>query len=236
MAHSGNYNLADNDEPEDLLPRWELARTIAREAGQATLQYFRRPDLQIERKADESPVTVADRQAERLLRERISAAFPDDAILGEEMGATDGSSPYRWVVDPIDGTKGFLRGHQYAIALGLIADGQVVLGVLGCPNLPVTATEPEGQRGRLFVAVQGGGAFTRPIEDAAETPIAVATVDNPAQATFTESVESATPGRFIPLPFSRTPPPTARVQTTSSRISSTASSIRPSTKRIWSPG
>ena len=64
----------------------------------------------------------------------------------------------RWTLDPIDGTKGFLRGGQYAVCLALIVDGQVVLGVIGCPNLPVKSAEPDGPRGCIFVAVKGQGA------------------------------------------------------------------------------
>jgi len=95
-----------------------------------------------------------------------------------------------WVVDPIDGTKGFLRGDQYAVALGLIEDGEVVLGVLGCPNLPLDWSNPDGPRGCLFVAVRGQGAFIRTIDDASERPVQVADLDDTAQASFCESVES----------------------------------------------
>jgi 3'(2'), 5'-bisphosphate nucleotidase len=63
-----------------------------------------------------------------------------------------------WTLDPIDGTKGFLRGEQYAVCLALIVDAKVQLGVMGCPNLPVDASKPDGPRGCLFVAVRGQGA------------------------------------------------------------------------------
>ena len=64
-----------------------------------------------------------------------------------------------WCLDPIDGTKGFLRGEQYAVCLALVRDGEVQLGVLGCPNLPVDAAQPAGPRGALFVGVRGQGAY-----------------------------------------------------------------------------
>lgn len=64
----------------------------------------------------------------------------------------------RWTLDPIDGTKGFLRGGQYAVCLALIVDGKVVLGVIGCPNLPVESDYPDGPKGCIFVAVKGQGA------------------------------------------------------------------------------
>ncbi|HRX86023.1 MAG TPA: 3'(2'),5'-bisphosphate nucleotidase [Phycisphaerae bacterium] len=104
---------------------------------------------------------------------------------------TGGASGRHWALDPIDGTKGFLRGDQYAVALALVENGQVVLGVLGCPNLPMRAADPEGPRGCLFFAQRGGGAFQRTIDAAESTPIHVSAVDDPAQATFCESVESA---------------------------------------------
>jgi 3'-phosphoadenosine 5'-phosphosulfate (PAPS) 3'-phosphatase len=64
-----------------------------------------------------------------------------------------------WALDPIDGTKGFLRGEQFAVCLALIVDGQVQLGVMGCPNLPVDATNQDGEKGCLFITVKGQGAF-----------------------------------------------------------------------------
>lgn len=63
-----------------------------------------------------------------------------------------------WTLDPIDGTKGFLRGGQYAVCLALVVDSVVQLGVMGCPNLPISSSDPDGQKGCLFVAVKGQGA------------------------------------------------------------------------------
>lgn len=101
-----------------------------------------------------------------------------------------GSSGRHWTLDPIDGTKGFLRGDQYAIALALIEDGKVVLGVLGCPNLPMDASKPNGPCGCLFVAVQGQGAYLRPLTDGEEVPVHVTDVADASRASFCESVES----------------------------------------------
>ena len=64
-----------------------------------------------------------------------------------------------WTLDPIDGTKGFLRGEQFAVCLALIVDGNVQLGVIGCPNLPANFNVPEGEKGCLFFAEKGQGAF-----------------------------------------------------------------------------
>src|SRR3972149_5170643 len=97
--------------PDDqIAERLSFAVEIARQAGDVTLRYFRRDDLQVERKADKSPVTIADRAAEELLRKRISQRFPDDGIVGEELGTCDGASDFQWVLDPIDGTKSFIHG------------------------------------------------------------------------------------------------------------------------------
>lgn len=101
----------------------------------------------------------------------------------------DGSMKRYWTLDPIDGTKGFLRAEQYAIALALIEDGRVVLGVLGCPNLPAS---DGGARGVLLAAVRGHGAVTMPLNSASSdgTPIRVSDLTDTARARFCESVES----------------------------------------------
>jgi histidinol phosphatase-like enzyme (inositol monophosphatase family) len=121
---------------DDLSRRLELGLAAAREAGRLTLRYFRRGDLAVERKQDASPVTVADREAELLLRERFSEAFPDDAILGEEFPERAGSSGYRWIVDPIDGTKSFIHGVPlYGTLVGLEHQARSVLGIIVLPPL-----------------------------------------------------------------------------------------------------
>src|SRR4051812_25031940 len=94
----------------EIAERLQFAVQIAREAGDGTLRYFRRADMKVERKADQSPVTVADRSAEELLRERIGKRYPADAIIGEELGEQTGQSGFEWVLDPIDGTKSFIHG------------------------------------------------------------------------------------------------------------------------------
>jgi 3'(2'), 5'-bisphosphate nucleotidase len=94
-----------------------------------------------------------------------------------------------WTLDPIDGTRGFLRGDQYAVALALIEDGEVRVGVLGCPNLPLASLR--GQAGSLFVAVRGQGSAIRGIDRTGEKNIRVADIANPADALFCESFESS---------------------------------------------
>jgi histidinol-phosphatase len=122
--------------PADLQSRLALAVDAAREAGCVTLEYFRRDDLNVELKADDTPVTVADRRAEEHLRQRIAAAFPDDGILGEELSERPGSTGFRWIIDPIDGTKSFIHGVPlYATLVGVEYEGQSVLGVIRIPAL-----------------------------------------------------------------------------------------------------
>lgn len=123
----------------------------------------------------------------------VAPGIGADAVLdlidaGNDAGGATGR---HWTLDPIDGTKGFLRGEQYAVALALIADGEVVLGVLGCPNLPMDADRPDAARGCLFVAEQGGGAWVRSLDGGPETPISVTEIQDPARARFCESVEAA---------------------------------------------
>ncbi|MEM9159058.1 MAG: inositol monophosphatase family protein, partial [Verrucomicrobiota bacterium] len=91
----------------------------------------------------------------------------------------------------IDGTKGFLRGDQYAVALALIEDGEIKLGVLGCPNLPIDANDPSGEKGCILFAVKGEGAYQAPVSNLDDaTKISTDSVTDPAQASFCESVES----------------------------------------------
>ncbi len=118
--------------PEELL---EVAVDAAYLAGQRTLAWFQ-TGVSAEYKSDDTPVTIADREAERVLRERIHASFPDHAILGEEEGESTGTAPYRWVVDPIDGTKAFVSGVPlYGTLVGVEHEGRVVAGAIHIPAL-----------------------------------------------------------------------------------------------------
>lgn len=131
---------------------------------------------------------------DRVLRS-VQAVAPDmtesQIVSAISRGTHPGGGKARhWCLDPIDGTKGFLRGEQYAVALALIEEGVPVLGVLGCPNLPVDARRPDGPAGCLFIAVRGEGAFIRPLAEAREQAVHVDDVVHPAEAVFCESVES----------------------------------------------
>ena len=129
--------------------RLTVAIEAARLAATDTLRWFNNPTLIIDTKADASPVTQADRAAEAILRGHLLGAFPDDAFLGEETGATAGTSGYEWIVDPIDGTKSFIRGVPlYATLVGCRQAGQGVLGVIAIPALD-----------ELVYAARGAGAW-----------------------------------------------------------------------------
>jgi histidinol-phosphatase len=133
-------------ETADLTARLQLGLSAAREAARSTLEYFQRDGLAVEWKQDASPVTVADRRAEQLLRDRIAAEFPDDAILGEELAERTGNSGYRWILDPIDGTKSFIHGVPlYGTLVGMEFESRAVLGIIVIPALDECVHAVRGQ-------------------------------------------------------------------------------------------
>jgi histidinol phosphatase-like enzyme (inositol monophosphatase family) len=120
----------------DIASRWEAAQSLSQLAGRLTLDYFQRGSYDVERKSDDSPVTAADRGAERLMREEIEQRFPQDAIVGEEFGEQTGSSGYTWILDPIDGTKSFISGVPlYSVLVGVTYERTSVVGVILLPAL-----------------------------------------------------------------------------------------------------
>lgn len=138
----------------DWQSRYEFAVAVAEKAGRLALRYF--PDTmaadfakQVEIKPDSSPVTIADREAELHLRTALLSQFPHDGFLGEESGEQPGSSGYRWIVDPIDGTRSFVRGIPlWATLVGLEYHGDLIAGVIAEPAL-----------GNIYRALRGDGAF-----------------------------------------------------------------------------
>lgn len=121
-----------------------FATDVAQQAGRFALEHYQR-GVAIELKADSSPVTIADRGAERVIRDAIHARFPDHAIAGEEFGAEQRSSRYRWIVDPIDGTKSFVRGVPlFGVLVALEIDGHVDVGVCHLPALGETVSAATG--------------------------------------------------------------------------------------------
>lgn len=126
--------------------RFDQLVELARGAGRITLGYFQRADLAVERKSDNSPVTVADRAAEQWLRQQIRSRFPSDAILGEEFGDIAGDSGFRWILDPIDGTKSFIGGVPlYSTLIGVEWSGRSILGVIYIPGLDEIVYARRGQ-------------------------------------------------------------------------------------------
>ncbi len=182
-------------------------------------------DVDAIRKADRSPVTLADFASQAVINMALRRAFPHDPVVSEEESAAlkenddlrgkvaglardiepdaaeadilsaidfgdrkiDFKKRY-WTLDPIDGTKGFLRGEQYAIALALVEDGAPVLGVLGCPNFQMTESDPGGY---LFYATKGNGTMAQPLNGGEARRARVDDIADPQRARFCESVEKA---------------------------------------------
>ncbi|MBY6204743.1 inositol monophosphatase family protein [Halomonas denitrificans] len=128
----------------DLDRALEVARAAAAQAASIAMEHFRRP-IDVETKADDSPVTVVDRACETAIRARIEDAFPDHAILGEEFGRA-GEHRCLWLIDPIDGTRSFIRGLEFwSVQIALMVDGELVLGVSAAPPFDETAWAVRGR-------------------------------------------------------------------------------------------
>jgi histidinol-phosphatase len=159
-----------------------LAHRLADAADSVTMDRFRALDLKVETKPDMTPVSEADRAAEGLIRAGLQEARPEDAILGEEYGV-EGEGPRRWVIDPVDGTKNYVRGVPvWATLIALMAEDSAspggwrpVVGVVSAPAL-----------GRRWWAAEGRGAFTGPSPDAG-TPVRVSRVSGLEDASFAYS-------------------------------------------------
>ncbi|KHN28944.1 SAL1 phosphatase [Glycine soja] len=128
----------------------------------------------------------------------FSTLTTDDVLAAIDGGKSEGGSVGRhWVLDPIDGTKGFVRGDQYAIALALLHEGKIVLGVLACPNLPLASIGSNQQHsssnevGCLFFAKVGDGTYMQALGGSTQTRVHVCDIDNPEEASFFESFEAA---------------------------------------------
>ncbi|MBI3411692.1 MAG: histidinol phosphate phosphatase [Planctomycetes bacterium] len=132
----------------DWRTRYELALDAAHKAGSFAMGHFE-ANAAVEWKADHSPVTLADKGAESMLRTMLLGKFPNDGFLGEESGSTPGSSGYRWIIDPIDGTRSFVRSVPiWATLVGLEYKGECIAGVAYLPAM-----------GQTFRALRGDGAF-----------------------------------------------------------------------------
>jgi myo-inositol-1(or 4)-monophosphatase len=132
--------------PEPLRTYLDFALQTARAAGDVTLRYYQQ-GVAVEAKADRTPVTAADREAEGLIRRCIETQFPSHAIVGEEYGTTGrADATHRWIIDPIDGTRAFVRGVPlYAVLIGLEIEGRVRVGVAHFPALTETISAASGE-------------------------------------------------------------------------------------------
>jgi histidinol-phosphatase len=125
-----------------------VARAAA-EAAAADIMQFYRGDFEVEIKPDQTPVTVADRRAEEIIRNRVLDAFPDHGFFGEEGGQQQADAEYVWLVDPIDGTKSFVGGYgMFSTQIALMHRGELVLGVSSAPAA-----------GEMAHAARGNGAW-----------------------------------------------------------------------------
>jgi histidinol phosphatase-like enzyme (inositol monophosphatase family) len=125
---------------EELIPLLSFAESVALGAGKVTLEYFMK-EVEVDRKDDDTPVTIADRKAEEYVRKRIEEEFPSHSILGEEEGESKGESSFRWIIDPIDGTQSFIRGVPlYTVLLALEFEGNPQIGVVHVPSLRETVS------------------------------------------------------------------------------------------------
>ena len=153
-------------------PDLAFALALADVADEITMRHFRSDSLAVETKSDLTPVSAADRAAEQALREAIARERPDDAVVGEELGEAGGDEPAaRWILDPIDGTKHYVRGIPlWATLIALERQGAVVLGVASAPAL-----------GLRWWAERGAGAFAN------SEPIRVSSVATLEEAAFTHA-------------------------------------------------
>jgi len=130
-------------------PDLELAQHLADAADSITMRHFRSVDLHVETKPDRTPVSSADREAEKRIREMLSAERGDDAVVGEEYGSA-GDSQRRWILDPVDATRNYVRGIPvFATLIALEEDGDITVGVVSAPAL-----------GARWWASRGEGAFS----------------------------------------------------------------------------
>jgi len=143
---------------------------------------------------DSGALDASPEMAEKVFeqaRRNLSGITPEAMIEALDRGGHTGEGERYWVLDPIDGTKGFLRGDQYAVALALVDGGRVVVGVLGCPNLPAPADAASDTAGFLFSAIAGRGTTTRPLDGQEFVAARVDQITDPADAVLCESVVAA---------------------------------------------
>ncbi|MDG2130827.1 MAG: inositol monophosphatase family protein [Fuerstiella sp.] len=171
--------------------RLEFALSVSEQAASLILKHYRSQTLGVESKADDSPVTIADKGAEQLIRDALATDFPEDGILGEEFDDVESRNGYRWIVDPIDGTKPFIYGVPlFGTLVGIEFEGRMVAGVCRLPALDevIYASEAEGAWWKI------GNADAQQASASAETDL------THARLMFTEPTSDIRCGRGAVLP------------------------------------
>ena len=174
-------NMITETQMKELLA---VALQAAKSARDLILSYYN-GEFDIEIKSDQTPVTIADRQAEQVIRKTINDAFPEHGIFGEEYGAESKNTEYLWLVDPIDGTKSFVKRYgMFSTQIALMHRGELILGVSCAPAMD-----------ELFWATRGGGAFNT------EGPLHISQVNSIKQASIsTGNIQSlAADERWVAL-------------------------------------
>ena len=173
--------------------RLEVARAAAADVAELALAMYQSPELEVLSKDDGSEVTAVDRDGETRIRAAIAAAFPDDAILGEEHGATAGTSGWRWVLDPIDGTRSFVHGMpSFCTLIGIEHEERPVAGYAGWPALDETLEAVLG-RGASWRTRSG---TVRPARVSRVRRVAEATIQLGAPSSFARTGNEAAHPRF----------------------------------------
>lgn len=151
----------------------DAAEEISKIGGNHTLKYFQK-DFEVISKADDSPVTIADRETEQLMREEILKRFPDHGIIGEEYGKTNEDSNIQWVLDPIDGTKSFIHGVPfYTNLIGIMIDNEPVVGIINAPALNEICVAATG----LGATFNGKPCSVKETEDLADSTLLVTEIN-----------------------------------------------------------
>ena len=154
----------------------DLALSLADEADAITLAHFRSRTLQVQTKADDTPVTEADREVEEHIRSVLGQQRPNDYVVGEELGGDPGTGR-RWIIDPIDGTKNYVRGVPvWATLIALTVDEDITVGVVSAPAL-----------GRRWWAALNQGAWSKGPEDSENRRLAVSTIEHITDASLSVS-------------------------------------------------
>jgi histidinol-phosphatase len=177
---SGSSHHAENTMNESHMKKFLAVALQAAESARELILSYYNGDFDIEIKADQTPVTVADRGAEQIIRKTINGAFPEHGIYGEEYGAESKDTEYLWLVDPIDGTKSFVNRYgMFSTQVALMYRGELILGVSCAPAM-----------NELVWATRGGGAFN------AEGQLHISQVNTIDQASIsTGNIQSLAAGK-----------------------------------------